>query len=345
MKLLALLLAWIAAPACSNLPGSFEAEGPGGLLYKNDETVGVWHREHDTRTLIALEGGGLGGLQWSPSRGHFLMASNFGGVPKLRIATDEGVVRELPPLGIEGAISGATWSPQGDRIAFHIDGWTVGTGGVYVVPANGEAAPRRLTTEAGFDAQWLAWSADGRQLAVAAEVSREVQNTGHVIWVERLAELELIDVESGARERLTELGANVEQLSWSPNGERIAFQAGGALYVIPATGGEPRLLIQGLSNHVAPAWSPDSSALAVVGHEPPSTSADGEEHYSMLVVPLAGEPSSFAVVDVPWHLAWSPDGDRIARTEGARLVLLDPAVGTEEVLQDSIGYGSELDWR
>lgn len=68
--------------------------------------------------------------------------------------------------------------------------------------------------------------------------------------------------------RLTKNAANDTGPAWSPNGRQIAFyraqpgEAGGAVFVIPALGGEERKLTD--AKHAAIAWSPDGSALAVV---------------------------------------------------------------------------------
>ena len=215
---------------------------------------------------------------------------------------------------------------------------------MYVIPADGRKSPRRLTDEAGFDAPWLAWSPDARHLAVAAETAQEIQDQGHLIWVERLAELELIDVDSGSRRRLTDLGGNVEQISWSPDGQQIAFQADGDLYVIAATGGDPRLLSSGLANHGTPTWSPDGSRIAAFERVDPSDPG-GDRQYRILVVPLDGEARGYPCADTPWHIAWSPESSELVRTEGNRLVLLEVPSGAESVLHESVGYQSRLDWQ
>ena len=56
--------------------------------------------------------------------------------------------------------------------------------------------------------------------------------------------------------------------SWSPAGDRLAYLASGdgesfLLYVANADGGNERLL-PGIYSHINPAWSPDSTRIAVV---------------------------------------------------------------------------------
>ena len=95
---------------------------------------------------------------------------------------------------------------------------------------------------------------------------------------------------------------------WSPDGSQIAFQAGGAIYVIPALGGNPRPLVRPStpSGWVAyPAWSPDGKQIGYV------------ENSVIVVRPVeGGSPTRLAAIDAPHELAWSPDGKWIACVSG-----------------------------
>ena len=86
----AVVAAGLLACACCHLSPEFERSGPGGLLFENSDAVALWTPGGGARDLLTLEGGGLGGLHWSPNRGHFVLATNFDGVPLLRIATAAG---------------------------------------------------------------------------------------------------------------------------------------------------------------------------------------------------------------------------------------------------------------
>ena len=104
---------------------------------------------------------------------------------------------------------------------------------------------------------------------------------------------------------------------WSPNGNEIMFQAGGAIYVIPVLGGvPPRRIVDRPTSAVTEAtdivpgaasatWSPDGSQIAyTVGH-------------SIFVASVDGSGSREVVSDYfPHSLNWSPNGSRLVYVSG-----------------------------
>jgi Tol biopolymer transport system component/DNA-binding SARP family transcriptional activator len=95
---------------------------------------------------------------------------------------------------------------------------------------------------------------------------------------------------------------------WSPDGNRIAFQSGGSIYVVPAFGGVPRPLVQPSrpERWVAyPAWSPDGRMLAYV------------ENGVIYVRPAdGGLPRPVSTRPAAHSLAWSPDARWLAFVSG-----------------------------
>jgi len=147
-------------------------------------------------------------------------------------------------------------------------------------PATG--ALRQLTPGNGNGSN-IAWSPDGRQIAFFSTESGTKQ-------------LYLIPVEGGAARRLTDLPQGVGRgPAWSPDGQTIAFSARATaepvfptrpyrvtrhiyrldglgyldqgvhdLFIVPASGGEPRNLTRDRNHncrYVAPVWSPDSREI------------------------------------------------------------------------------------
>jgi Tol biopolymer transport system component len=139
---------------------------------------------------------------------------------------------------------------------------------------------------------------------------------------------------------------------WSPDGNRIAFQAGSAIYSVPALGGRAETLVEGTTR--APAlgfdWSPDGSRMVYV--------LDGVI-WTRLV---DGSSAPTALVrDAQAHsVAWSPDGRWIVYVSGnadfvfsetllgnvapSRLMLVPAAGGTPVALTDGRALALSPAW-
>jgi Tol biopolymer transport system component len=139
-----------------------------------------------------------------------------------------------------------------------------------------------------------ALSADGKAIAYAAEDDGRFQifvrqvDGGHAVPVTR------------------ELPGSHWRPQWSPDRSRMAFQAGGRIYEVPAFGGVPRVLVEPSrpgSWVASMAWSPDGRAIAYV------------EDWAIYVRAIGGAPK--LISRLPAHsLAWSPDGKWIAFVSG-----------------------------
>jgi dipeptidyl aminopeptidase/acylaminoacyl peptidase len=153
-------------------------------------------------------------------------------------------------------------------------------------------------------------------------------------------QLYLVDVASGERRALTHGRHRVANARWSPDGERIAFQAldedeKAAIFVLPAMGGEAQQVTEQEEGVESFEWSPDGARFAFVGAEK-VPDKEGEEKHNLsfevggdwyladkvsparhlwVVASEGGEPEKLTNEHTLAYLgggfAWQPDGEAI----------------------------------
>ena len=212
---------------------------------------------------------------------------------------DRSVVRAMPTPSAAAAPALARWTWIAALLAAIVVGGTVWLA-LVSRPSPGAVAfgsARRITTRAGFDAQ-PAISPDGRSIAFVSDVSG-----GHEIYVTGLV--------PGSRSiAITSDGRQNIQPAWSPDGQWIAYhaQVPGGVWIVPATGGQPRQIVE---TGAQPSWAEDSERLAysadsggMIGQSTIWTvRRDGSnaQPFTKLGEPRGGQG---------WP-AWSPDGKSI----------------------------------
>ncbi len=148
--------------------------------------------------------------------------------------------------------------------------------------------------------------------------------------------------EVGTRERQNLTAGSEEddtQPAFSPNGDYVAFRSERlsqrGVYVVPASGGEPRL-VSDTGYH--PSWSPDGSEIVVssFGRDQPTVRSTNSRHALTIISVSTGLRRELANVEASFP-AWSPNGHRIAYwfytgTFGRRDIATIPAAGGEPVL-------------
>ena len=148
------------------------------------------------------------------------------------------------------------------------------------------------------------------------------------------------------------LARQIEELTPSPDGRRVAFTALDRLYLadVPRNGdepGTPRLVAANVPGGVfQPAWSPDGSSLVFV-------SWDDQEGGHLWRIPASGgDPRQLTPRSAAWSTpAWSADSERIVAvrasvrarqegpTPGAELVWVPSGGGEHTVIAPSQGRG------
>ncbi len=219
--------------------------------------------------------------------------------------------RRWQQLTFAGDSSYPVWSPTADRIAFASN--RDGAFNVYVVAADGDRLPDRLTRSANLQYP-CSWSADGRFLAY-----REVGSKGSFdTWILPLPE-------GRPAWRWGPQGVDATVPAFSPDGRWIAYASLESgkweAYVRPFPGPGPRNRISGANGGMAPTWSRDGREVLFL---------DGNRIMTTVVGPgpvLHPSPPTLTIA-LPFQLEVNPDLDSFGALtpDGRRVAVIQPAI-------------------
>ena len=198
---------------------------------------------------------------------------------------------------------------------------------IWLVPVDGSAAPRQLTSAASATSP--RWRPDGNALAFLGG---------------RPAQVQLLPMDGGEARRVTSLKNGVTAFAWSPNGSRLVCvsRSGPApadrptdtrhyfasfykfngrsffdtmrshLWVVGADSHDARQITSGdQRNDLDPQWSPDGTGIAFAGER--TDREPGEVDDIWIVAAAGGEPRPIADRhEGDRSPRWSPDGKWIA---------------------------------
>jgi Tol biopolymer transport system component/DNA-binding winged helix-turn-helix (wHTH) protein len=263
---------------------------------------------------------------------HFLRPTPRPATPPMRI---------VPFTSFPGHQAGASFSPDGNQIAFAWDGEKEDNWDIYVKQVGAEGL-LRLTTDPGED-RFPVWSPDGRYIAFCRYNSK---NEGGIYVVPALGGVE-------RKLHTPSLGAMSwsESLDWSPNGKYLAYvdrlsgQAPPTVFLLAVENPQDRRPLTtpvGQWLDFLPRFSPDGQALAFLRGTGAGTAGD------IFLARLAGGEPKRLTFDNTWingFLDWTPDGAYIVFSSGrlgeGRLWKVSPSGGQPEQL--SVGQGGASD--
>jgi molecular chaperone DnaK len=179
-------------------------------------------------------------------------------------------------------------SPDRASIAYTLDAG--GAWELWLIDTDG-TAPQQVAVDLAEGAR-AAWSPDGTRLAfVAVRAGRP--------------DLVVLDLATGEERALTADDAVEADPDWSAD-DLVAYAAGGDLFVVPGSGGDPVQLTDHPADDGHPSWSPDGTRLAF------SSARSGNADIYVMSAEGAGQ---FPLTDDPGadvRPTWSGDGGRLA---------------------------------
>ena len=189
--------------------------------------------------------------RWSPDRTQIAFARiEPSSITRLWIMNSDGSGQRIVPTPDIDMLGWPDWSPDGQKLVFaaytNNAGWDI-----YAVGVDGSRLTN-LTADLPGEASDPSWSPDGT----------------HIVFRHRPDKMDLVvmDADGRGKRNLTDSAFSESYPHWSPDGASILFFGGQgstpSLFVLPATGGEPRLLIESAMNG---RWSADGDNVVFTG--------------------------------------------------------------------------------
>lgn len=144
----------------------------------------------------------------------------------------------------------------------------------------------------------LAWSPDGAYLVFGAQSKDETQPPG----------IYRISSDGTNLVKLADTSYVPSGISWSPDGQQIAFSNDNEIYVMRADGSTRTQLTRNAGRNLDPTWSPDSQHIAF------SSDRHGQSGIYIMRADGADPQLIGSASAIDWDPAWSPDGQHIAFT-------------------------------
>lgn len=271
-SIVGLFAALVALAALTALPAAGKVPGANGRIAFDrydpalDENVTYTANPDGSDVQPLLPGYTSSNPNWSPDGTEVAVVSILGAPcpPSCNgntviVNPDTGAYRVLEPQGFPPVFTSCSlWSP--DATHFACEGGNEedpGVNGIYTIRSSDGGGLTRLTNAGGGWDIPIDYSPDGTRLVFGRfDMPDRPPNANSALFV--------VPVEGGAARRITPWGFADNRGSWSPDGDKIAFEHHGSLFVVhPDGSGLAQIALKTKSWSGAGdfAWSPDGSKI------------------------------------------------------------------------------------
>ncbi|MCW5937000.1 MAG: PD40 domain-containing protein [Fimbriimonadaceae bacterium] len=151
----------------------------------------------------------------------------------------------------------------------------------------------------------------------------------------------LVFDEGSSRSRFRRFGNSVGEFSISPSAKRVAVEARGELFTVPAKNGPTRQLTSTPAwREKSPSWAPDGQTIAFL--------SDQTGEWKIWTRPQMGGDATMldpAVDATITSFDWSPDGKKLTvQTLGSKVYIYDLASRQTKMIFENPGAGVQFDW-
>ena len=234
-----------------------------------------------------------------------------------------------------------SWSPDGNKIAFHSWGYLVPTE-IYIMNSDGSnVIPITHDPEDhGIEEHWPSWSSDGLKILYENYADNGTEPNETTIFNVNLYYSNASG--TGDAVRITNNLFYEGDPCWSPDGSKVVFvhaqidtvisgydvSDGDQIWMMDSNGSNWKRLTTGYGNNLHPRWSPDGTKIVY-------DSDDG-----ICIIDTDGNNQSLGVYG--GNPSWSPDGTKIVydndykiyviKSDGSPVKTITPAVGAMQVV-------------
>jgi TolB protein len=332
------------ATPINSMDASSPAWSPDGekITFVNSGEIYTMNSDGTGQTrLTGSLAGDSGGPDWSPDER--IAFVNSGEIYTMN-ADGTGQTRLTDVAGTRIAnVEGATWSPDGKKIAF----WAYSSSGSTtdlcainsdgsgqtclaknVVPTNPVGSPEEVAWGTNTDSQEQGKKASSVESRVTKDDCRSVENSGGEIAFALSGDIWTMNADGSNATRLTHDLQRVDEdtPAWSPDGKKIAFAKKGmrteVLAIMDSDGCNevelpvPQVPGDEVPSVREPSWTYDGRRIAFMAYSQPSYMSGCDEHVFITNADGSGTPSIFPILGLSGCPSrtplWSPDGSQIA---------------------------------